>query len=100
MGPVGCFGQIENIKRQSLFYFHYGKAIRYALCKIDSSDMLSSREKEVLKLISKGHSSKEIADILGISIYTVSRHRQNIIESMNVRNSLQACRMAHQMGLI
>ena len=109
-----------------IFYFHCGKTIRYALClyisassalmesrivnsrtgeetalcKIDSSEMLSTREKEVLKLISKGHSSKEIADILGISIYTVSRHRQNIIESMNVRNSLQACRMAHQMGLI
>ena len=109
-----------------IFYFQCSKAIRYALClyiaassaltesrivnsrtgeeiplcKIDSSGMLSSREKEVLKLISKGHSSKEIADILGISIYTVSRHRQNIIESMNVRNSSQACQMAHQMGLI
>lgn len=109
-----------------IFYFHCGKTIRYALClyiatsvalpesrivnsrtgeeialcKIDSSSMLSTREKEVLKLISKGHSSKEISDILGISIHTVSRHRQNIIESMNVRNSSQACQLAHQMGLI
>lgn len=109
-----------------IFYFHCGKTIRYALClyiaasralsesgivnsrtgeeiplcMIDSSNMLSQREKEVLQLISKGHSSKEIADILGISIHTVSRHRQNIIEAMNVRNSSQACQMAHQMGLI
>lgn len=109
-----------------IFYFHCGKTIRYALClyiaasaalpesrivnsrtgeetalcKIDSSDMLSTREKEVLKLISNGYSSKEISNMLGISIYTVSRHRQNIIESMNVKNSSQACQIAHQMGLI
>lgn len=109
-----------------IFYFHCGKTIRYnlclynatstslsessivnsrtgeeiPLCKIQSSDIISEREKEVLRLISKGYSSKEIADILCISIYTVSRHRQNIIESMNVKNSSQACQLAHQMGLI
>lgn len=112
--------------RHRIFYFHVGKEIRYALClynaaqsflqesvivnskngeelplyRIDSSGMLSSREREVLSMISMGLSSKEISTRLNISLFTVNRHRQNIISKMNVKNSSQACQMAHQMGLI
>lgn len=118
-------GMCKNVKHR-IFYFHSGRTVRYALClynvslsllpesmifnsrtgeevplyKIDSSKMLSEREKEILSHISSGLSSKEIADKLGISVFTVSRHRQNIIATMNVKNSSQACQIAHQMGLI
>lgn len=52
--------------------------------------ILSKREIEVLKLIGDGCTSKEIAVVLCISINTVSRHRQNILEKLQVKNSVEA----------
>lgn len=62
--------------------------------------ILSVREKELLRLIEQGKLSKEIAEWLHISIYTVNRHRQNILEKLRVKNSLEACRVAKRMGLL
>ena len=47
--------------------------------------VLSAREREVLDLIAEGRSSKEIAGILGISVKTVSFHRENIKRKLGVR---------------
>ncbi|RZK71392.1 MAG: response regulator transcription factor [Pedobacter sp.] len=66
----------------------------------NSSNLLSSREKEILTLIRKGKMSKEIAFALGISINTVNRHRQNILEKLMVNNSHEACRIAELLDLI
>lgn len=63
-------------------------------------NIISNREKEILKLIEKGRISKEIADTLSISKNTVNRHRQNILEKLRVKNSLEACRIAKLMGLL
>ena len=63
-------------------------------------DILSSREKEILQLIEQGKMSKDIADLLYISKNTVSRHRQNILEKLRVKNSIEACRIAKMMNLI
>ncbi|MCX2575788.1 response regulator transcription factor [Pedobacter sandarakinus] len=65
-----------------------------------SSNILSLREKEILQLIRKGKMSKEIADAFQISINTVNRHRQNILEKLRVNNSHEACRIAEIMQLI
>lgn len=62
--------------------------------------ILSPREKAVLLLIKDGKPSKQIADILGISIHTVNRHRQNIIEKLSVHNSVEAIMAATAMRLI
>lgn len=64
------------------------------------SHILSDREKEVLRLIQAGKPSKQIADILGISIHTVSRHRQNILEKLSVGNSVEAITAATAMNLM
>jgi len=64
------------------------------------NDILSDREKEVLHLIRRGKLSKEISEILSISINTVNRHRQNILERLRVNNSIEACRIAEFMGLL
>ena len=58
------------------------------------SNFLSAREKEILKMIRDGKRSKEIAALLFISINTVNRHRQNIMEKMRVGNAMEACTMA------
>ncbi|WP_214227842.1 LuxR C-terminal-related transcriptional regulator [Pedobacter sp. B4-66] len=62
--------------------------------------ILSIREKEVLQLVRKGKMSKEVADLLSISVNTVNRHRQNILEKLRVSNTLEACRIAENMNLI
>lgn len=66
------------------------------------SKILSKREKEILNLISEGKLSKEIANQLSISIHTVSRHRQNILEKLNVNSSIEAISLAksHKRGNI
>jgi len=64
------------------------------------NNILSDREKEVLHLIRRGKLSKEIADTLSISINTINRHRQNILEKLRVNNSIEACRIAEFMGLL
>ncbi len=64
------------------------------------SHILTEREKEILNLIKAGKLSKEIADILGISIHTVNRHRQNILEKLSVGNSIEAVMAASVMKLL
>jgi len=51
----------------------------------ESSD-LTTREKDVLKLVALGHSSKEIADQLFISIHTVISHRKNLTEKLGIKS--------------
>lgn len=65
-----------------------------------SSQLLTPREKEILSLIDKGYSSKEIASKLSISTNTVNRHRQNILEKLRVKNSHEASRVAKIMRMI
>jgi DNA-binding CsgD family transcriptional regulator len=65
---------------------------------IDAPLQLSNREKEVLKLIAGGMISKQIADILFISVNTVNTHRQRIIEKLNVTNTAGAIRYASEVG--
>lgn len=63
-------------------------------------NILTRREKEILKLIKAGKLSKEIADKLAISINTVNRHRQNILEKLSVDNSMEAVMAATDMRLL
>lgn len=64
------------------------------------SSILSRREKQVLTLIDSGKRSYEIADILSISKNTVNRHRQQILAKLQVKNSMEACRIAKAMKII
>ena len=66
----------------------------------NNEKILSAREKQVLNLIDKGLISKEIAAALSISINTVSRHRQEILSKLQVKNSIEACRIAKDLKLL
>lgn len=48
---------------------------------------LSQREIEIITLIKNGHSSKEIAESLNISVKTVEVHRYNILKKLNLKNA-------------
>jgi DNA-binding NarL/FixJ family response regulator len=52
----------------------------------DKTEILTMREREVIKLIAEGKRTKEIAEVLFISPYTVRRHRSNIMEKLNLNN--------------
>ena len=62
--------------------------------------LLSKRELDVLWLLSKGKSSKQIADLLHICVYTVYRHRQNILLALQVNNTAEAVQTGFSLGLI
>ena len=61
---------------------------------------VTDREEEVLKLVAEGHSSKQIADLLFISVKTVERHRSNILQKLGLRDRLELTRYAIRTGLI
>ncbi|WP_031506393.1 response regulator [Streptomyces megasporus] len=62
--------------------------------------VLTAREEEVLKLVAEGHSSKEIAETLVISVKTVERHRANMLHKLGMRDRLELTRYAIRAGLI
>ena len=70
--------------------------------KIEEEDTfaLTPREKEILSLASQGFSSKEIAEKLFISTYTVNRHRQNIREKFNAKSLIEAIDIARKKGVL
>jgi DNA-binding NarL/FixJ family response regulator len=57
---------------------------------IDSSDILTNREKEILKALAKGLRYKEIASDMNISIETVRSHARNIYEKLQVQSRTEA----------
>jgi DNA-binding NarL/FixJ family response regulator len=61
---------------------------------------LTAREDEVVKLIAEGHSSKEIATALHISLKTVERHRANVLAKLGMRDRTQLTRYAIRAGLV
>jgi DNA-binding NarL/FixJ family response regulator len=63
-------------------------------------EVLTPRELEVLKLIAEANSSKEIAATLFISVKTVERHRQNILDKLRMRDRVELTRYAIRRGLI
>jgi DNA-binding NarL/FixJ family response regulator len=63
-------------------------------------DVLTPRELEVLKLIAEAQTSKQISEALFISVKTVERHRQNILEKLGMRDRVELTRYAIRRGLI
>lgn len=66
----------------------------------DEYEPLTPREVEILKLVAEGHSSKEIAEMLVISLKTVERHRANMLEKLGMRDRVELTRYAIRRGLI
>ncbi|MHB1306677.1 MAG: response regulator transcription factor [Limisphaerales bacterium] len=61
---------------------------------------LSSREIEVLQLIAEGHANKQVAVELGISVKTVEKHRQRLMEKLSIHDTAGLTRYAIAAGVI
>ena len=62
--------------------------------------MLTDREREVLQLIAEGLSSKEIANMLGVSLKTIDSHRSNLMEKLDIHKVSGLVRFAIRAGLV
>jgi DNA-binding NarL/FixJ family response regulator len=62
--------------------------------------ILTPREEEVVKLIAEGHSTKDIAETLFISVKTVDRHRANALQKLGMHDRVDLTRFAIRSGLV
>jgi LuxR family transcriptional regulator len=92
--PISTLGnmqkQVEKLLEENLF-------IRKNLSKLNS---LTIREKEIIKLIFQGYSSKQIAEKLFISPHTVGTHRKNIKYKLKIKNYNELYKFALEFDLI
>ncbi len=61
---------------------------------------LTIREKEIIQLISKNLSNKEIAEQLFLSVHTIETHRKNILKKTNTNNVLSLLKWADENGIL
>lgn len=66
----------------------------------DMSEQLTNREREILKLLAEGRSTREIAQILVISPKTVERHKTNLMGKLGIHNRLDLFKYALRKGMI
>ena len=57
---------------------------------------LTKREVEIIRLIVKGHTTKEIAEILFLSEFTISTHRKNILRKLSIKSLNALIAFAHE----
>jgi DNA-binding NarL/FixJ family response regulator len=66
----------------------------------DALARLTPRQREVLQLLAEGHSTKDVAFRLGVSIKTVETHRAQLMERLDIRDLAGLVRFAVRMGLV
>lgn len=65
-----------------------------------SWDMLTHREREVLKLVAEGHPNKYIADYFCLSVKTIEKHRSNLMKKLDLHNASMLTAYAIERGLV
>ena len=68
--------------------------------KEDSYELLTPREREILQLVAEGKSSKEVANLLDLSVYTVETHRARVMQKLNLRGIPELILYAVRKGII
>jgi DNA-binding NarL/FixJ family response regulator len=66
----------------------------------DPRERLTSRQREVLQLIAEGHTTKEIARRLGLSVKTVEAHRAQLMERLQIHDVAGLVRWAIRFGVV
>ena len=67
---------------------------------VDSYELLTTREREILQLLTEGKTNKAVATMLNISLYTVETHRSHILQKLNLHNSAELVLYAVRKGII
>ena len=77
-----------------------GTVVKAYLEGRESSEPLTSRERAVLQLIAEGKTTKEIAQLLGLSVKTAESHRTNLMKKLDIHEIAGLVRYAIRLGLI
>lgn len=77
-----------------------GEVIRFERYAQYGKGLISRREMEVLKHLANGLNSGQIASLMNLSVYTVRRHRQNLITKLKVSNTSEAIKTCLFMGIL
>ncbi|MBN1601534.1 MAG: response regulator transcription factor [Chitinispirillaceae bacterium] len=100
---VECIKLVANGDAM-VFTSDAAKALEYSFLRNDRSkknvNELSNREKEILKLVSQGISTKDISDKCFVSETTIKAHLKRIMEKLNAKNRAQAVAKAIDQGLL
>jgi two-component system response regulator NreC len=113
-GAAGCVSKrapgselisaIRALQRGEFFLCPFAVATMIAdyrqLKNTQPNDQLTPRQREVLKLIAEGHTSREIADILHTSLKTVQCHRMTIMKKLDIHNRAKLVKYAIHSGLV
>ena len=103
------FSAIEKVRQGKTYVSpHFSEEVINDLVQIGKGeakdvferDPLTPREREVLKMIAEGKSSKEIAGALFISVFTVNNHRASIMEKLNLNKATDLVKYAIRKGYI
>lgn len=95
---VDLVGAIKSVSEGKRFI---GSGLKYVAHDADDElRRLTAREKQVLQLIAQGKSNKEIAALLELSVNTVSVHRANLMEKMNIHRTAELVLFAIRKGLV
>ena len=79
---------------------HYERTPNRAGLLRKKAARLTSREMEVLQLIAEGQANKQVAGELGISVKTVEKHRQRLMQKLNIHDTAGLTRYAIAAGII
>lgn len=111
-----AFGERRAYTVTTLALFHDGEATLVHLCRgLDPDDkehvqtparsgeadfsVLTAREQAVVRLLADGHTTREIATLLSISVSTVRSHVEHILRKLNAHSRLEAVAVARRLGI-
>lgn len=100
-GPEELTEAIEQVFNGKKYFNKDVSHLMIEAVNIESNTQkISKREKEVLKLVAQGLTTKEIADQLFVSKRTIETHRSNILKKLDVQNTAELITKATQLGLL
>jgi DNA-binding CsgD family transcriptional regulator len=109
--PINLINSIQDIAHfmkddfwwMRFTYGEHSEKVKYYhsdIGKAFDGDILSDREKDILRLIQQGFDSPEIADKLNISVATVHTHRRNMLNRTGLRDTTALVQIATSIGMI
>jgi two-component system response regulator NreC len=97
---------IQAVSRGDMYvHLPMTRALQAAAIAMPASDRvaaetLTPREIEVLRLIARGHTNRQIANLLNLSVRTVESHRANLMDKLDLHSRVELVRYAAQHGLL
>jgi DNA-binding NarL/FixJ family response regulator len=65
-----------------------------------ATESLTQREIDVLRLLAKGYTNRQIAEALNVSVRTIEGHRANVMDKLNAHSRVELTSIAEEMGLL